>query len=120
MYPENSLKVGVDLRSLAPQWGIAYPIIQSIFNARGYSCVVTNGNERTPKQLAAKPNTLHPSGKALDFRTKHIPVMEKAHLRDDIIVALGPQWDVVLENMGLDQEHIHIEFDPKEPDTHEV
>jgi hypothetical protein len=114
MLVESQIKPGVDLTTLAPQWAIAYPIIRDCFQNRGYSCVVTNGNERTPAQLAKTPTTLHPSGKALDFRTRHIPMMDKVPIVNDITHALGAQWDVVLENVGQDQEHVHIEFQPKQ------
>ena len=114
MSVESYLKDGVDLRNLAPQWAIGYPIIQHCFHVRGYSCVVTNGNERTPEQLAAKPNTLHPSGKALDFRTKQVPMTEKLALMTVIRESLGPQWDVVLEHLGKAHEHCHIEYQPKD------
>ena len=120
MSAESQIKPGVDLRNLAPQWAIAYPIIRDCFQNRGYSCVVTNGNERTPEQLAAKPNTLHPSGRALDFRTRHIPMLDKIPIVNDMKQALGAQWDVVLERVGQDQEHCHIEFDPKEKEPAEV
>lgn len=117
---ENSLKSNVDLRKLAPQWAIGYPIIAECFNRRGYSCVVTNGNERTAEQLAKTPTTKHPEGGALDFRTRHVPIIDKLPLIAAIRNCLGPQWDVVFENEGTDQEHCHIEFDPKAPATVEV
>lgn len=113
MAAESLLKSGVDLRQLAPQWAIGYPIIQQCFLSRGYDCVITNGNERTPAQLAATPTTLHPSGRALDFRTKHIPMIDKLPLIRAINAALGTQWDVVLEHTGQDHEHAHIEYQPK-------
>lgn len=109
MSVENSLKVGVDLRSLAPQWGIAYPIIQAIFNLRGYSCVVTSGNDGTHG-----PHSLHYKGKALDFRTRHIPMIDKLPIHAAMKAALGAQWDVLLEYAGMDNEHCHIEWDPKD------
>jgi hypothetical protein len=117
---ESYLKEGVDLRNLAPQWAIGYPMVQQCFLSRGYSCVVTGGNERTPAQLLAKPSTLHPSGRALDFRTKHIPMIDKLPLIKRIKEALGAQWDVALEHVGQEQEHAHIEFDVKKQEKGEV
>ena len=29
--------------------------------------------------------------------------------------ALGPDFDVIWEAQGLDNEHLHVEYDPKEP-----
>ena len=115
MSVENQIKTTVDLRNLAPQWGIGYPIIQACFNHRGYSCVVTSGNDSVHG-----PKSLHPKGKALDFRTKHIPMIEKLPLVNEIRVALGPQWDVVLEAVGQENEHLHVENDPKDPPVESV
>jgi hypothetical protein len=109
MSVDDSLKPGVDLRILAPQWGIGYPIIQRCFHLRGYACAVTSGNDSVH---GAK--SLHPHGLALDFRTKHVPMLDKSPLRDAITTALGAQWDVVLEQVGMEQEHIHVEFQPKD------
>lgn len=110
MSAESQIKSGVDLRILAPQWAIGYPIIQQCFLSRGYSCVVTSGNDSVHGT-----NSLHPSGRALDFRTKHIPMIDKVPLLNAIKTALGAQWDVILENVGMDNEHCHAEFDPKDP-----
>jgi len=112
MSVESQIKTGVDLRVLAPQWAIAYPIIRDSFQNRGYSCVVTSGND----SHADKPKSLHPSGRALDFRTRHIPMIDKVPIVNDIKKALGEQWDVVLESVGQDREHLHAEFDPKNPE----
>jgi len=109
---ESQIKPGVDLRNLAPQWAIGYPIVQQCFLSRGYSCVVTSGND----SHADKPMSLHPSGRALDFRTRHIPMIDKLPIHRAIKEALGEQWDVVLESVGQDREHLHAEFDPKNPE----
>ena len=110
MSVESRLKSGVDLRILAPQWGIGFPIIQQCFHAHQYECVVTSGNDSQHGL-----HSLHPSGLALDFRTKHIPMSDKLPIRLAIISALGAQWDVVLESVGMENEHLHVEFDPKPP-----
>ncbi len=112
---ENSLKPGVDLRQLAPQWAIGYPIIAACFNNRGYSCVITSANDRVHGV-----GSLHPSGGALDFRTRHVPMIDKAPLIGTIRMCLGNQWDVLFEGAGTDNEHAHIEWDPKEPSVTEV
>ena len=109
------LKLGVDLRGLHPCWGIAFPIIQRVFHHYLYECIVTSANDSTHG-----PNSLHYKGKALDLRTKHIQVMDKARIVKDLKEALGPQFDVVFEAEGTANEHCHIEFDPKEPEKSEA
>ena len=104
------LKHGVDLRGLSPVWGVAYPIIRDAFRDYGYTCVITSANDSTHGA-----NSLHYKGKALDFRTKHIAAMDKAKVVEAIRSVLGDQFDVVFESVGLPQEHLHCEHDPKDP-----
>lgn len=106
---DDRIKAGVDLSKLAPQWGVAYPMIQYIFHEFGYACVITSGNDGQHM-----PTSLHYSGKALDFRTKHMAVVDKAPVRNAIKAALGEHWDVILEAVGQANEHAHIEYDVKE------
>lgn len=74
----------------------------------GLECVVTSGVDGKHKK-----NSLHYQGRALDFRTKHIP-RERVHGFCNYIKAfLGPKYDVILENYGKVSEHLHIEFDPE-------
>ena len=102
------IKTGVDLRGLAPQMAIAYSIAQQIYHeVAGVCCVITSASDG--KHL---PNSLHYCGKALDLRTNSLRP-EQVHpvfvaLKD----ALHPGgFDVVLE-----RDHIHVEFDFKEPE----
>ncbi len=108
------LKLGVDLRGLNPVWGIAFPIILRVFHRNGYECVVTSANDGKHG-----PNSWHYKGRALDLRTKHIAPHEKASIVKQVKDDLGPQFDVVYESAGLENEHLHIEFDPKEPEKAE-
>lgn len=56
------------------------------------------------------PKSKHYSGNAYDLRLRHLDRNRWKELRDVIADALGPKFDVVLEDMKV---HIHIEFDPK-------
>lgn len=110
-----SLKHGVDLRGIHPVWGVAYPIIKGTLNDYNAQCIVTSANDS--KHGA---NSLHYKGKALDLRTKHIrDSITKVAIVNKLKESLGPQFDIVLESVGLDNEHLHIEFDPKEPERAE-
>lgn len=72
-------------------------------------CVVTSGNDS--KHGA---DSLHPKDRALDFRTRTIAEREdKFRFRDTLRAALGPDFDVVLEDVGGPNEHLHAEYDPK-------
>jgi UDP-N-acetylenolpyruvoylglucosamine reductase len=52
--------------------------------------------------------SLHYAGLAVDVRTHHVTANDIEPLADTIREALGPQFDVVLEDT-----HIHVEFQPK-------
>lgn len=55
------------------------------------------------------PNSFHYKGLAMDFRTREISTpAKKQQLRDRCAMALGPEFDVVLES-----DHMHVEFDPR-------
>lgn len=49
---------------------------------------------------------------ALDFRSKHMSKPDKAALIKDLKSRLGKNYDIILENEGGENEHIHIEYDP--------
>lgn len=59
-----------------------------------------------------KPGSLHYEGKAFDLRTKDLPNDTPPVLRRALATALGPEFDVLLESEGTDNEHIHVEYDP--------
>ena len=113
------IKPGVDLRGLSAVWGVAYPIIQKCFEDFGYTCTITSGRDSIHKPESGRVS-LHYSGLALDFRTKHMIVMDKAKVVEAIRTALGNQFDLAFENVGLPQEHLHCEFDPKDSEPKQV
>lgn len=108
------LKTGVDLRGMHPVWGIAFPLIMKIFNDAGYNCVITSANDSKHGV-----NSLHYKGAALDLRSKHVRVNDKHKILQDMRAALGTQFDCLLESAGGNNEHYHVEFDPKEVERSE-
>lgn len=104
------IKHGVDLRGLAPQMAIAFSVAQDIFREKaGVPCAITSGSDGKHG-----PNSLHYHGKALDFRTRHLRPDQVHPVFTALKQALGEQYDTVLE-----EDHIHCEFDPKDPDKSE-
>lgn len=57
------------------------------------------------------PGSVHPLGMAVDFRTKNLTGDQKHYLRDRVKERLGNAYDVVLEDEGGPNEHMHIERD---------
>ena len=98
------IKNGVDLRGLTPQMAIAYIIACFVFAKHGKPCMITSGSDGKHG-----PRSKHYEGNALDLRTRDFQQQLKVTLRDELKVALGGQYDVVLE-----ATHLHMEFDPKE------
>ncbi len=104
------IKPGVDLRGLVPQMAIAFSIAQDIFREKaGVPCAITSGSDGKHG-----PHSLHYQGKALDFRTRHLRPDQVHPIFTALKQALGEQYDTVLE-----EDHIHCEFDPKEPEKSE-
>ena len=103
------LKPGVRLTDLAPQTVLGMMVVKAIFEHRGLPFLVTSVNDS--KHGA---NSWHYKGRAFDARTKYPELDgEEQALRDEIKAALGHDFDVVLEAAGTDNEHLHIEYDPK-------
>lgn len=69
--------------------------------------LVTSGNDSRHRDGSA-----HYKDGALDFRTKHLTPAEKHWLRDKVAERLGPLYDVILEDEGGPNEHLHVERDP--------
>lgn len=104
-----TLKPGVRLADLAPQMVLAAFVIDGCFSRRGVECVITSANDS--KHSAA---SWHYKGRALDFRTKFDALNgHEQALRDEVKAALGDDFDVVIEAVGADNEHLHVEYDPK-------
>lgn len=58
--------------------------------------------------------SFHFRGEAADLRTKNIPTShDKRNARDLLSGHLGRDWDVILEDLGGVNEHVHLEYDPK-------
>lgn len=104
-----AIKSGVKLTDLCPQMALVFPIVQNVYRHHmpTYECTITSCNDSKHGE-----HSLHYKGRAFDFRTKDY-TGDKQLLRDEIKAALSDEFDVVLEHLGEDQEHIHVEYDPK-------
>jgi len=108
-YPMR-LKPGVRLTGLQPQIVLAAVVVHSIMARSGMECIITSANDSTHGA-----NSLHSRDglcRAMDFRTKNYP-FDKRALAQEVRASLGPDFDVVLEDEGGPNEHMHVEYDPK-------
>ena len=102
------IKEGVIFRTLRPEVRRIIDIGEIIFDLLGVDLVITSANDGKHS-----PESLHYSGLALDMRIKHIgKVEDKKRAATFLTLALGDDYDVVLESLGKPNEHIHVEYDP--------
>lgn len=86
-------------------------VVEKAYHEHSMDCVLTSAAEGRHSR-----GSLHYVSLALDFRTNHI----STEARKDMIVgkikqALGPDFDVLLEGRGTVNEHLHAEYQVKEP-----
>lgn len=110
------LKPGVRLRGIRPELVAALVVVEDVYLRvcihTGYisEFVVTS----IADSVHAEKASLHYAGAAFDFRIHDITDnLTKASLRAEVEAALGQDFDVVLEEPGTDNEHIHVEYQPK-------
>jgi hypothetical protein len=107
----DAVKNTAILYGIKPEMVLCHQVVAAVFHEHYVPCVITDG----PGDGHGK-RSLHPVGYALDYRTKHITGWKRETTIRDLVKRLKealPQCDVVLEDLGGDNEHIHIEFDPK-------
>lgn len=70
--------------------------------------VITSGNDSVHMK-----GSLHYMDKALDFRTHSMSDDEKAKFISVFQRRLGQEYQLIFEDKGGPNEHLHCEFDPK-------
>lgn len=101
-----------------------------VYDKLRHNSIITSGSD-------SHTTGLHPLGKALDFRTHDLYYLDENRLflllelvslissglagpsritsvSGNTYTFRGPLYDVLLENFGEPNEHLHIEYDPKE------
>ena len=97
------LKPGVKLGGISPEMAVAAVVIESVIPGAVITSAL-DGKHST--------NSLHYKGRAFDVRSKTIS--DKPSVLAFLKAALGAEFDVILEGEGTDNEHLHVEWDPKE------
>lgn len=100
---------GVRFKKLLPEIYNIFPVLDMIFSGHGQDCVITSANDRTHMT-----NSLHYKDRAIDLRSHSLPSGSEEVVVNEIREAIGFDYDVLLEDQDSPNEHIHIEFDPKE------
>lgn len=97
------IKAGVNITGIRPEILLAIIIARPIFEEYGVPFVITSALEGRHSRTS-----LHYAGQAVDFRISDLLPEARKEVTERIAVALGVQFDVVLE-----KTHIHVEFQPK-------
>lgn len=97
---------GTKGNSLTPNMRNAESQLDAVFNGvAGRDAVVTyttNGRH--------EPGSLHPSGNAVDLRTRNLTPAQIRRIAEELRRVLGDDYDVVVK-----RDHIHVEYDPQPP-----
>ena len=96
------LKEGVKPYGIKPELMLAITVAESVFTDYGYDTTITSLSDGTHSR-----GSKHYVGYACDLRTRHLTEEHKMAIRQDLAMALGRDYDVVLE-----ETHIHVEYDP--------
>ena len=84
--------------------------VEKTWESRGEEPVITAGTEAIDSEgnFLHSMGSLHPFGRALDFRTRYFGRVTQIMITNELKQNLGRHYDVILH-----KTHIHIEYDPK-------
>ena len=110
MFPGHAYQkdVGVRFWQTPPEVLEALAKATAIYGAFNLPLVVTSMNDSKHRI-----GSLHYVGRAFDCRSKTVPRDKLDNLIGQLRRALGPRFDVILEDRDGPNEHAHIELDPK-------
>lgn len=100
----------VKANRIAPEIFHAIAVASDVWDTYGCDHLIVTGL----CDGAHRVNSLHYIGRAVDLRTHNLAgIAERKNARDLLAGRLGRDFDVLYENPGQANEHIHVEYDPK-------
>ena len=109
------LKPGVRVGGLRSEIFFAVQVAEGVWSRHGAEELVISGGMEGKHMRGSE----HYTFLAVDLRTKDLgTVYDRSPARNACIELqgrLGADYDVIFESEGKENEHAHIEFDPKEP-----
>ena len=102
-----SLKAGVKLTGLHPELLVAWIEARAVWQKFGVEDAVMTSCRDGVHMRASK----HFLGLAFDLRCKGMENVEEAVRQ--LKKRCGLDFDIIHESAGLDNEHVHVEYDPK-------
>ncbi len=98
------IKPGVRIEGIRPEIIMAINVAEALYIKHNTELVITSVVDRPHSS-----GSLHYVGQAVDLRISDLPRGEVGAIAAELRIALGRQFDVVVES-----DHIHVEFQPKE------
>ena len=106
-----SLKRGVRVLGLRPELLLAVVVTESVYASLGHALVITSAIDGTHMRASE-----HYTGLAFDGRLNNLePIADRATIAAAVRVALGADYDVIHESPGTTNEHLHVQYNPKDP-----
>ena len=107
-------KPGVSIRGVRAELLFALPICEGIFmRAEAATCRVTSVMDGVHKA-----GSLHYAGLAMDLGIKDVIPDRREIVVGQLVRALSPLgFDVLWEGRGTPNEHVHVEYDPRQMNT---
>lgn len=105
-----TLKSGARILGLRPEMLVALLVAEGAYREMGLDCRMAHGIDGAHMRASE-----HYTGLAVDLTIQTVPLEKREGLRVRLVVALGGDFDVLWEAQGTPNEHLHVEYDPKEP-----
>lgn len=102
------IKQGVVFKEINDFYLTIFVVLRNMAKRLNKEMVITSANDGVHRQ-----GSKHYQNLAVDIRTKHLSNELKQTLLNLLRHELGSDYDVILEDLGGVNEHIHIEYDPK-------
>lgn len=99
------IKPGVRILGIKTETLLGVQVVASVYAKHGIDCVITSVIEGVHSRAS-----IHYAGQAVDFRIRDIPPHVLSTITLDCKEALAADFDFVLED-----NHYHMEFQPKVP-----
>lgn len=104
---------------IVPELVLALVVVDQVLATNGVNTVITSLNDgrhsETSLHYCRSGKHTDRKCRAADIRSKY-PVLNgrEGEIRDEIKRRLGAHYDVLIEAVGTDNEHFHVEYDPKD------
>lgn len=104
------LKEGVSVRGVSPEIVLALVIARDVYSEEKFDLRLTSCTDGEHSQ-----GSLHYKGDAVDLGIHGIPPDRIDVLHKRLQANLGPDYQVLAENIGTPNQHFHVQWKPLNP-----